>query len=118
MKKACNWPGCGELTDGGRCSKHRAKVSQEVDARRGTAAARGYGARWQRVRAAYLKAHPLCVKCLELGTMKAASEVDHIIPHCGDQVLMWEEKNFQSLCKSHHSAKTAEEDGRWRRNLV
>ena len=118
MKKACTWPGCAELTDGGRCPKHRAQVNHEVDARRGTAAERGYGARWQRVRDAYLKAHPLCVKCGELGILKAAADVDHIIPHRGDPVLMWDEKNFQSLCKRHHSEKTAAEDGRWRRKSV
>ncbi len=118
MKKACSWPNCGELTDGGRCPKHRAKVAQEVDARRGTSAERGYGARWQRVRDAYLKAHPLCVECEKLGRMVQAEEVDHIKPHRGDQVLMWDEKNFQSLCASHHSKKTAQEDGRWGRKSV
>jgi len=55
----------------------------------------------------------------------AATEVDHIKPHKlkqaidgGDPVaiataqsLFWNRRNWQGLCKTHHSRKTASEDG-------
>lgn len=78
---------------------------------RPTAAQRGYGARWQRVRAAYLRRNPLCVLCQRVGQVRTATVVDHITPHKGDQALMWDPANFQALCKDHHDLKTASEDG-------
>ena len=45
-----------------------------------TAAAKGYGYRWQKARAAYLLCSPLCVFCKAKGRMVAASVVDHIEP--------------------------------------
>lgn len=69
---------------------------------------RGYGYKWQQAREGYLRKHPICVKCDRL---TVATEVDHIIPHKGDMVLFWDRSNWQSLCKSHHSEKTAREDG-------
>jgi 5-methylcytosine-specific restriction protein A len=38
-----------------------------------------------------------------------ATEVDHIIPHKGDMKLFWDSDNWQGLCKSCHSKKTAKE---------
>lgn len=74
---------------------------------------RGYGYKWQQAREGWLRKHPLCVMC-EKPTM--AKEVDHKIPHKGDMVLFWDSSNWQSLCKSHHSEKTAREDGGFGRN--
>lgn len=42
----------------------------------------------------------------------AASVVDHIIPHQGDQELFWDEDNWQALCKHHHDGEKAEIEGR------
>lgn len=67
-----------------------------------TTAERGYGAKWQRYRAAYLSKHPLCVMCEQQGMVRAASVVDHITPHRGDQRLFWEPGNHQALCKACH----------------
>lgn len=78
---------------------------------RRTSAQRGYGYKWQQARAGYLAKHPLCVQCEEQDIVRAAKEVDHIIPHKGDMQLFWDSDNWQSLCKTHHSAKTAREDG-------
>ncbi|MFZ2869857.1 HNH endonuclease signature motif containing protein [Zavarzinia sp.] len=83
---------------------------REYDQRRGSSASRGYGRRWQASRLGYLKSHPLCVKCIESGVTTASAEVDHIRPHRGDQGLFWDRDNWQALCKSCHSAKTARED--------
>lgn len=78
--------------------------------RRGSAASRGYGHKWRQARLDHLAANPLCVKCKELGRITAATTVDHIIPHKGDQRLFWRRSNWQSLCTTHHSAtKQAEE---------
>jgi 5-methylcytosine-specific restriction protein A len=82
---------------------------------RPSAAERGYGWRWQRVRAAYLAANPLCVHCQADGRITEATVVDHIIPHKGDEALFYEEGNFQSLCKRCHDVKTATTDGGWGR---
>lgn len=75
-----------------------------------TAAQRGYGARWQRYRARYLREHPWCVMCLERKRYVAATVVDHIKPHRGDMKLFWKPANHQPLCKAcHDGAKSAAE---------
>ena len=68
--------------------------------------------KWQRLRLRHLREHPLCVMCHRLGRVTAASVVDHIVPHRGDDVLFWDADNLQSLCPHCHSAvKQAEEKG-------
>lgn len=69
-------------------------------------AARGYGGRWQRERARYLRLHPLCVMCAAETPRRItpASVVDHRTPHKGDMGLFWDETNWQSLCTTHHSS--------------
>jgi 5-methylcytosine-specific restriction endonuclease McrA len=71
---------------------------------------RGYGYRWQKARSAYLSKSPLCVICKKSGIFTAAVDLDHIIPHRGDMALFWDQSNWQGLCKSCHSEKTARED--------
>ena len=71
---------------------------------RESSAKRGYGSRWQKARAAYLKKHPLCVDHEKLGQVVQAEIVDHIIPHRGDMVLFWDSDNWQSLCKHCHDS--------------
>ena len=68
-----------------------------------------YGRRWQRVRAAFLREHPLCVEHERKGEYVAATDVDHRVPHRGDQDLFWSAENWQSLCHACHAAKTARE---------
>lgn len=78
-------------------------------AKRESSHARGYDARWRKARLIYLRYHPLCVACAP--RVVAANEVDHIVPHRGDQELFWDQDNWQALCKPCHSKKTANEDG-------
>ena len=73
---------------------------------RGSASARGYGRRWQKARAAWLREHPLCKHCDDEGKVFAGNVVDHIVPHRGDQKLFWDRGNWQTLCKTHHDRKT------------
>ncbi len=68
-----------------------------------TTAQRGYGGRWQRVREAFLRHHPLCARCDAQGRIVAATVVDHRVPHRGDPGLMWDHGNLQALCTACHS---------------
>jgi 5-methylcytosine-specific restriction protein A len=110
----CNTPGCGVLTDAGRCPQHRQQTQRAQDQQRGSAHKRGYGARWQKASKAYLRAHPLC-QCPECDEgrkrVTLATVVDHIIPHRGDMTLFWNPSNWQSMSKPCHDSKTAREDG-------
>lgn len=95
----------------GRCEAHKRTEQKAHDARRGTAHERGYTGAWQKARAAYLRAHPLCVKHEARGEIVPATVVDHIVPHRGDKALFWDSANWQPLCKRCHDIKTATEDG-------
>ncbi len=106
--KPCRHPGCGALTAGTYCDKH--KRDRVPDARE-SANKRGYNSRWQRARKMFLARHPLCAECERNGRLTAATVVDHIIPHKGDQALFWDENNWQPLCKQCHDRKTVQEDG-------
>lgn len=120
----CKYPGCRKPVALGQryCASHlekgnarEAKMKAERDVHRtkrtGSSAARGYGYKWQRLRARVLEAHPLCVECEKKGVVRLATDVDHIIPHKGNPFLMWDEANLQPLCHECHSRKTAREDG-------
>ena len=104
--KPCKHPGCPKLTEGMYCEEHTRLHASD----RSSASVRGYDGRWNSARIHFLKAHPLCVKCMEQGRLVKASVVDHIIPHRGDAKLFWDEGNWQSLCKSCHDHKTMTED--------
>ena len=79
--------------------------------RRGTAAERGYGAEWQRLRKRILRRDKwLCVACRDRGVMTAANNVDHIKPRAEGGID--DEANLRSLCRSCHELKTAGESAR------
>lgn len=112
--RPCPHPGCGRLVRDGKtyCMPHRAQRQREQDVKRGNFRQRGYTSAWDRARATFLRQHPLCRVCESHGRLTPASVVDHIVPHKGDQRLFWDTtNNWQSLCRSCHSRKTAREDG-------
>ncbi|MEK7178595.1 MAG: HNH endonuclease signature motif containing protein [Patescibacteria group bacterium] len=76
--------------------------------KRGSAAERGYGSRWQRARAVFLAQNPLCRPCSLKSPpqVTAATVVDHVKDHKGDQVLFWDESNWQPSCQPCHDART------------
>ena len=86
--------------ESGYCTTHR----------RASASKRLYGYRWQVQREWFLQQpeNALCRDCLAQGITTAATDVDHVIPHRGDLGLFWDQDNWQSLCKSCHSRKTAQ----------
>lgn len=63
--------------------------------------------RWTKASYSFRASNPWCVECESVGVIKAAEVVDHVIPHKGDVVLFWDSRNWQSLCKACHDAKTA-----------
>lgn len=78
---------------------------------RPSAAARGYGWRWQKTADGFLRKHPLCVHCDANGKITIARCVDHIVPITGaHDPLFWKRDNWQALCISCHSRKTMSED--------
>jgi 5-methylcytosine-specific restriction protein A len=97
------------------CPEHAAQRQAEYDARRGSAASRGYGRKWRKIRLMYLRRHPLCEDPYgvhaEHGETVPATEVDHQTPlrEGGSHRV----DNLQALCRACHSRKTAIEDGRW-----
>ena len=100
-------PGCPELVRGaGRCPRHERAKRAEIDSLRPSAARRGYGPDWRRLRDWYLPRHPECVECKRLGVPldpNAVLEIDHIDGDVTNCAL----SNLRTLCKAHHSQRTA-----------
>lgn len=79
-----------------------------ADQSRGTAAERGYGADWQRLRAETMREqHGLCQPCLRRGRVTPAVAVDHRVPKARGGTD--HPTNRQCICRPCHTAKTAAE---------
>lgn len=102
--RPCAQPGCPGLAQPGssRCVDHALPARPRTS--RLSPSARGYDAAWRKRRAAYLLAYPLCALC-----GAAATEVDHIVPLRRGGAD--DESNWQALCHTCHSRKTARENG-------
>lgn len=102
--RPCSHPGCPNLVrDPNRrfCDEHQAQEWKRQDARRGTAAQRGYDAEWRVTREEFLAAHPHCQRC------RAPSTVPHHIVRKRDGGSdIW--SNLMALCDSCHSQLHAE----------
>lgn len=59
--------------------------------------------RWRHGRARFLQQHPLCQMCEKQDRVVAATVVDHIKPHRGDETLFWNEQNWAALCADCHN---------------
>lgn len=73
---------------------------------------RFYGTkRWQRLRWKILQRDLFtCAKCGRVEGNTSLLVADHIVPHRGDEALIWDEGNLQCLCKRcHDSVKQREE---------
>jgi 5-methylcytosine-specific restriction protein A len=103
----CSEPGCPEPVTSGRCAKHRAEKAKRD--RRPAKSQRGYGARWNAIRAKQLKREPLCEcdDCREWPRVmrKKADTVDHIVPI--NEGGTDDDNNLRSYFRDHHSRHTA-----------
>ena len=113
MSKPPHLCSCGAVVaHGAACAcqiETRRARNRRHDANRPSARQRGYTGAWEKARAAYLAAHPICA---HPGCIERATVVDHITPHRGDKVLFWNSANWQPLCAHHHNAhKQREERG-------
>jgi 5-methylcytosine-specific restriction protein A len=107
----CNEPGCPVLVERGKCAMHRRARQRRSDSLRPNAYRRGYDARWERTRRAYLKAHPICE---EPGCDAKTTDVDHIdgLGPLGPRGHDW--TNLRAFCHPHHSQRTAgDQPGGW-----
>lgn len=68
--------------------------------------------RWIKGRLVHLREHPICEYCLQVRKIAAATIVDHIVPHKGDEVLFFDTSNWQSLCKPCHDGPKQLEESR------
>jgi len=94
-KRPCPERGCPELTNGGRCEKHRQERKSKRwrdDGR--TQTEQGYGADWQRVSRLYRKQYPMCGVCHD----EPARSVHHriSIDERPDLRLSW--SNLLAVC--------------------
>jgi 5-methylcytosine-specific restriction protein A len=105
----CRHPGCGRLVqDGsGYCTAHqRDKVGWHQDRR--SAHQRGYGAKWQKLRAFVMQRDQgLCQPCKRVGRLTPAVAVDHVVPK--SQGGTDHPGNCQAICHRCHVLKTAQE---------
>lgn len=75
---------------------------------RPSAARRGYGRAWQKLRRLQLAREPLCRICRGAGLSVAARHVDHVVPlRAGGANKL---SNLQSVCAGCHSRKTVMAD--------
>lgn len=103
-KHPCRYPGCPGLAEPGKsyCPEHQdlqlameqaARERWRQRARPGSAAERGYDARWREVRARQLQAFPFCQRCGRRATL-----VHHIDGNAHNDDM----SNLMSLCDSCH----------------
>lgn len=110
LKTPCTYPGCpGFAVEHGRCEQHKRQEQRQYDRARGSAARRGYDARWRRVRAMVLAEEPLCRECLRQGRVVPATDVHHI----DGNVRNMRRENLEPLCHECHSRIGAREGKRW-----
>lgn len=101
-KKPCAYPGCPNLTHDTYCEKHQSLRHKQYDRySRAHNHDKKYGNNWKRIRANYVKSHPLCEKCLKEGRITTVEEVHHIIPLSRGGTNQF--CNLMSLCQSCHT---------------
>jgi len=110
-KHPCNKSGCPALTAERFCETHTQENRRAVDANRDPTSRQLYDRRWNVARVLFLRKNPLCVECKKTGRVVAANVVDHVEPHRGNYQKFWDQTKWQPMCKPHHDAKTAKEDG-------
>lgn len=100
---------CGKVVPSGqRCACQVAKA-KAYDAKRGTAAQRGYTGSWRKASAAFL-ALPGNERC-SCGCGRVANMVDHRIAPKGDMELFWRRSNWQAFNVACNTRKAIATEG-------
>ena len=100
-KRPCRYPSCAKLTDGMYCEEHAKLMNSHYNKfSRGYDSNKRYGGAWKKIRDRYIKAHPLCERCLSEGRYTPAVLVHHKKPLADGGTN--EESNLMSLCFSCH----------------
>lgn len=63
-----------------------------------------YDSRWRKFRNRYVRDNPLCALCLAEGLVSEGVELDHIKP-ISEGGAMYDQRNLQLLCRTHHARK-------------
>ena len=121
--RPCLGHGCRALVRKGYCPACGTVREQ----RRGSAHARGYGSRWQKLSRWFRDEHPYCgdredgqpdtgdSQCrtegrYTTGTRRAPHEVDHVRPVTGrDDPMFFDVNALQTLCRTCHARKRQQE---------
>lgn len=104
--KVCAFTGCAELSSERYCPTHRPVVAKRSHSEfRALYSSR----RWRIFRKRILRRDRYRCKWPEEKCTTWASEVDHVVPLTEWPGSPFDERNVQSLCKHHHSVKTAAE---------
>lgn len=89
--------------------QYKSKVQSVSQVERAQRQAMYNNERWRKARKRFLRDNPLCVECRKQNLIVAATVVDHIVPHKGDERLFWDESNWGAKCAQCHNAKSARE---------
>ena len=103
-RRGCAYRGCSRLAvEGGQyCAEHKKETDRQYNRyERGYASHERYGSDWQKIRARYVRQHPLCEQCLKNGRISFVAEVHHILPL--SQGGTHDPDNLLSLCRSCHT---------------
>ena len=111
--RPCRAPMCPNTTRErhGYCPQHARQASGWERHHNGkSSTARGYGARWRRLRALVLERDRYlcqCEECQRLGRLRPAAEVDHVTPkaHGGTD----DPGNLRAMARACHRRKTQAE---------
>lgn len=102
-RRGCSYGNCSLLAVPGSryCEEHKKLMDQHYEHfTRGYKGSERYGSEWRKIRARYVRKHPLCEKCLSEGRYVEVDEVHHILPLADGGTH--DESNLISLCKSCH----------------
>lgn len=111
--RVCAEPGCGELVPVGsrRCGPHTSEARRRADAKRPSAADRGYDAAWRKLAADFLAAYPWCADCGQPATTPDHDPVPRVelVRRGVPDPDAWH--RLVPRCTPCHSKRTVAEDG-------
>lgn len=107
---------CGKVVASGQRCQCQVAKAKAYDAKRGTAAQRGYTGSWRKASAAFL-ALPGNERC-SCGCGRVANMVDHRIAPKGDMELFWRRSNWQAFNVACNTRKAIATEGGFGRPIL